>query len=313
MPPLPLADAGVLTEWQKLIKDDVFVSQLSLPGTHNSAASYVALPSVQCQGATVTEQLKHGVRFFDLRVARPLLSFLGSKDDLQIIHGNFPVKIPPGSLKFSAVLDELYNFVQEHPSEVPIVSIKQEGKDTWEGDDFPNLIWKNYIQPHESQWYLEDKIPRVGEARGKVMLFRRFGVKDDGLRSKFGFEASWWKYNTPNDDRGKFVVQDWCEVNESSDLNTKVTYVNEQLQRAAQYNSTSEASQTDGAKLFVNFCSGSNFFNPECWPEKVAQAVATGINGMDIGCGIVVIDFAEVSDWQIVRQLVNLNISKFSK
>lgn len=45
---LALADTGVLADWQKDIKDDVLVSQLSLPGTHNSAASFTALPSVKC-------------------------------------------------------------------------------------------------------------------------------------------------------------------------------------------------------------------------------------------------------------------------
>lgn len=309
---LPLADTAALPEWQRNIKDDVLVSQLSLPGTHNSAACYHALPSVRCQGQGVTEQLNHGVRFFDLRVARPLVSFLGSKDDLQVVHGNFPVKIPM-ALKLSDVLDEFYKFIQDHPSELPIISIKQEGNDTWEGDEFPNLIWKNYIHPREDKWYLENKIPKLGEARGKLMLFRRFGVKDEQLKAKYGFEASWWKYNTPSDDRGKFTVQDWCEVKEPTDLKEKVGYINEQLQRAVKYNETEDATRDDGAKLFVNFCSGSNFFNKECWPEGVAKAVSEGISGMSTGCGIVVIDYAEANDWKIPRQLVEINKSKFSK
>lgn len=311
MSSLPLAESGVLSEWQKKIKDDALISQLSLPGTHNSAACYQALPSVQCQGASITDQLNHGVRFFDFRVSRPIVKFLSSADELQVIHGKFPVKIPM-NLNLADALDEIYSFAKSHPSEVPIVSIKQEGSDTWEGDDFPNLIWKKYIQPHENQWYLEDKIPRLGDARGKVMLFRRFGVKDDGLRSKFGFEASWWKYNTPNDDRGKFTVQDWCEINEPKDLSQKVTYVNEQLDRAVKFNTTEDATKQDNAKLFVNFCSGSNFFNPQCWPQGVSEAVAKDINGMGIGCGIVILDYAESSDWKIVRQLVQLNLSKLS-
>lgn len=313
MTALPLADINNLTEWQKHIRDDVFISQMSLPGTHNSAACHTALPSVRCQGESVTEQLNHGVRFFDLRVARPLIAgLLGPKDELQIIHGNFPVRVPK-PVKLADVLNEVYKFVQEHPSELPIVSIKQEGKDTWEGDDFPNLIWQKYIEPSKDHWYLEDKIPRIGEARGKVMLFRRFGVKDDNLRANFGFEASWWKYNTPNDDRGKFIVQDWCEVKEPTDLNQKVNYVNEHLARAVEYNSTQEATQIETAKLFVNFCSGSNFFNPDCWPEGVSKAVAQGINGMNNGCGIVIIDFAEASEWQIVRQLVQIDLANFSQ
>ena len=80
---------------------------MSIPGTHNSAACHVALPSVQCQGATVTEQLEHGVRFLDVRVGK---LFLGNDvKDLQVIHGKFPVKIP-FPLKLTDTLNEVYQF-----------------------------------------------------------------------------------------------------------------------------------------------------------------------------------------------------------
>ena len=76
--------------WLKDIDDNKKISQLSIPGTHNSAACHVALPSVQCQGATVTEQLEHGVRFLDVRVGK---LFLGNDvKDLQVIHGKFLLK-----------------------------------------------------------------------------------------------------------------------------------------------------------------------------------------------------------------------------
>lgn len=312
MPPIPLADSSNLVRWQDKVKDDTLLSQLSIPGTHNSGACYIALPSVQCQGASITEQLNHGVRFFDLRIAKPLFTLLGSPDDLQIIHGKFPVRAPV-SLKLTDVLEEIYAFTQNNPTEVPIVSIKQEGSGTWEGDEFPNLIWKKYIGPNQDKWFLENKIPKLGEARGKVMLFRRFGVSDESRKENYGFDASWWKYNTPNDDRGRFDVQDWCEVQEPTDLSTKVKYVNEQLVRAVQFNSTQEATEQDKAKLFVNFCSGSNFFKPECWPRGVSEAVSKDINGLGVGCGIVILDFAESEDWKIPRQLVQTNLDKFQK
>lgn len=117
----------------------------------------------------------------------------------------------------------------------------------------------------------------------------------------------------PNDDRGKFQVQDWCEVKEPTDLKEKVGYINEHLKRAVQFNETEDARRDDSAKLFVNFCSGSNFFNPECWPEGVSKAVSQGISGINKGCGIVVIDFAESDDWKIVRELVEINRNQFRK
>ena len=77
--------------WLKDIDNNTRISKLSIPGTHNSAACHTALPSVQCQGASVTEQLEHGVRFLDIRVGK---LFVGNDvKDLQVIHGKFPVKI----------------------------------------------------------------------------------------------------------------------------------------------------------------------------------------------------------------------------
>lgn len=307
MPPLPLADPGVLTEWQKLVADNVPLNLLSLPGTHNSAASHISLPSVQCQGASILEQLKHGVRFFDIRVARPFLALCGEPSDLQVIHGNFPVKLPWPE-KLHDVLNDIYAFLQQHPSETAVVSIKQEGADKWQDDEFPELIWNKFVQPAQQRWFLGTAMPQLGQARGKAVLMRRFGVKNPDLASQFGFDASWWKYNTPVDDRGAFAVQDWSEVNAPDDFKTKVQYVNDQLQRAVAYNQTAEA--VSSPKLFLNYCSGSNFFNPQCWPQGVATAVAQGMNGLGSGCGIVIIDYAEVGDWELVRQIVNLNLAR---
>ncbi|RLV95931.1 26S protease regulatory subunit 6B [Spathaspora sp. JA1] len=225
--------------WLSEVDDNTKLSKLSIPGTHNSAACHTALPSVQCQGKSVTEQLKHGVRFLDIRVGK---LFVG-KDvkDLQVIHGKFPVKIP-FPLKLTDALKEVYDFLSENRSEVVIVSIKQEGSDDWDNDndEFGNLIWDNYIQPNKDTWYLNTDIPRLGDARGKAVLFRRFGVKNQEREQQFGFGASYWSYNTTDEDNGSFAVQDFCEVKTESDLPQKVDYVKEFAKRAQDYTNPQE-------------------------------------------------------------------------
>lgn len=323
MPPLPSGDYSQLIEWLKFMPDNVLLSQLTIPGTHNSAACHFSLFSVKCQGASITEQLKHGVRFLDFRVTRPFFAnscgglFSGNPDDLQIIHGNFPVRVPK-SVKLEDALNEVYAFLQQHPSEIVIVSIKMEGNtDIWSGDEFPDLIWKRYIEPTQQRWFLPNKIPAVGEARGKAVLFRRFGVKGDGSQGSgwdpqnFGFEASWWKYNTPEDDRGRINVQDWNEVNKPDDVKIKSEYVQNQIQRAVDYNSTAEAQQLDTAKLFLNYCSGSNFFSPSCWPQPVAEKINSTIKPAPAGMGIIIIDFAEIGDWEVPRNLIQTSLQTF--
>ncbi|KAI3404726.2 hypothetical protein KGF56_002494 [Candida oxycetoniae] len=288
--------------WIEQIPDDTKISTLSIPGTHNSGACHTALPSVQCQGESITSQLEHGVRFLDIRVGR---LFVGkNKNDLQVIHGKFPVKIP-FPLELTDVLKEVYDFVENNPRETVIISLKQEGSNDWdnENDEFGNLIWEHYISPNKEKWYLNTDIPRAGDARGKIILFRRFGVRNEDLRNKFGFEASVWSYNTTDDDRGTFVVQDFCEVQKSIDLPKKIEYVKNLAKRAQDY------TRDHDDKLFLNFTSGSNFFDKDCWPEPVAKAMLNG-NIQDTfqkGVGIIVLDYAETDDWKLVKNLVDSN------
>lgn len=311
MPPIPKTDIKNLVEWQKRIDDNKSLGLLSIPGTHNSAACHLSLPSVQCQGASITSQLEHGIRFFDIRCAAPFTTacggFLGSsEDDLQVIHGAFPVKLPK-PVKVADALNEIYRFVEKHPSEAVVVSLKAEGSKDWQGDEFADIIWDKYVNAKKEKWYLENKIPKMGECRGKVVLFRRFGCKNQDRKDRFGIDAAWWKYNCESDDRGKIVVQDWCEVMKPDDIKKKQQVVDAHIKRAVDYNST----QHNEEKLHVNFCSGSNFWNPKCWPKNVAQGVNKTVEGnAESGCGIIIIDYAEQEQWGVVRSLVEMNFNR---
>lgn len=289
--------------WMKDIDNNVSIGKLAIPGTHNSAACHTALPSVQCQGESVTEQLEHGVRFLDVRVGKKFVDDDGS--DLQVIHGKFPVKIPFPKM-FSDVLDEVYDFVDKNKSETVILSIKQEGEDSWNNDkdEFGNFIWDKYVNKHKNKWFLKNEVPKLGDARGKVILFRRFGVKNQDRAKEFGFNAPSWQYNTTEDDRGAFVVQDYCELGSKEDVDKKIGYVKNLTKRASEYNKTN-----NDPKLFVNFCSGSNFFNTDCWPQKISEAMADGgiKDVFSKGAGIIVMDYVEAKDWKLVKDLVDKN------
>lgn len=289
--------------WLKELKDDTRIGSLAIPGTHNSFACHTALPSVQCQGESVTDQLEHGVRFLDVRVGKYPLKSGDDANELTVVHGKFPVRIP-FPLKFEDALDEVYDFLKDNSSETVILSIKQEGTGEWNNDqdEFGKLIWANYINPKKDKWYLGSGLPKLGDARGKIILFRRFGVRDD--HGGFGFDAASWKYNCTEDDRGRFCVQDFCEIQSADDIPKKVDYVKLLAKKASEHNSTSSDN-----KLYVNFTSGSNFFDTSCWPQQVAKAMAEH-NLQDSfakGSGIIVLDYVEDNDWKMGRELVDKN------
>lgn len=293
------------SNWLGELSDDTQLGSLSIPGTHNSAACHIALPSVKCQGATVTEQLENGVRFLDVRVGKNPLKSGEEANELTVVHGKFPVRIPFPK-RFSSTLEEVYDFLNEHQSECVIVSIKQEGTGEWDNelDEFANLIWDNYIGPNQDRWFLGTELPRLGDARGKAVLFRRFGVHNEEKRRQFGFGAATWQYNTIEDDRGTFVVQDFCEIENKDDIPKKVEYVKRLAQKAAEHNATNSDN-----KLYVNFTLGSNFFDRECWPKPVAQAM-TNLNlqeSFSRGSGIIVLDYIDENDWLLARELIDKN------
>ncbi|GMM34140.1 hypothetical protein DASC09_014650 [Saccharomycopsis crataegensis] len=314
-----LASIDDLVEWQKRVDDNTKLSKLAIPGTHNSEAYHTSLPSVQCQDASVTQQLEHGIRFLDIRSGRKPLSKVvstitatitgspnnsSSRDvsELYVVHGTFPVKLP-NTTNLDKVLNEVYDFLSRHPSECVMISIKQEGEGSWDGDDFPNLLWKKYVEPHQDKYYLNTDIPRLGDVRGKIFLFRRFGVQNSDLNGHFGFDAHFWNDNTTSDDRGSFSVQDFYDVKQATDIEAKAKYVKEQAQRASDY------CRDHDDKLFVNFCSASNFFDTACWPEKITEGLTKYglVDSFGKGCGVVVIDYASKDDWNIPRALVAQN------
>ncbi|QEL62224.1 hypothetical protein SBP28_004237 [Candidozyma auris] len=251
--------------WLKELNDDTKLGKLSIPGTHNSAACHTALPSVQCQGESVTKQLEHG-----------------------------------------DTLDEVFDFLKDNSSETVILSVKQEGTGEWNNDkdEFGNVIWDKYVKPNKDKFYLGTDLPRLGDARGKVILFRRFGDNNEGRRNEFGFDAHTWKYNCTEDDRGPFCVQDFCEIEKADDVPKKVEYVKNLAKKASEYNRSN-----DDGKLFINFCSGSNFFDHECWPQQVAKAMEEHKlqDSFDKGSGVIVLDYVESNDWKMAKELIDKN------
>lgn len=55
--------------WMSGIKDDTAISDISMPGTHDSGTQNVDLPIwSKTQNLSISEQLNIGVRYFDLRL-----------------------------------------------------------------------------------------------------------------------------------------------------------------------------------------------------------------------------------------------------
>jgi len=326
---LAIYSSSNLNCWMQHLHDNTPLPALSIPGTHNSPTYHKALPSVRCQAVSPREQLDNGVRFFDIRV-QPESPDNVSNDTLILVHGVFPISLT-GPKHFRKLVDDIRAFLAQNPSETLIMSIKREGTGAATDQHLSRIFAEHYT--NDAQWWTAPTVPSLGEARGKIVLLRRFCI-DDSLRGAngglgYGIDAENWAYNTPVDTHGAVCVQDFCEVLETVNIEDKIKYCCEHFERAGSSTCAvpkqGEVVAQDAPKgpLFLNFLSASNFWRVGCWPEKIAAKlnprvvehlcarhdVGGGGEGRgDGGVGVVVCDWVGASgDWDLVRCIVGMN------
>ncbi|KAI9808546.1 MAG: hypothetical protein M1825_003695 [Sarcosagium campestre] len=293
---LTLFSSTDLACWMKNLRDETPLPALSIPGTHNSPTCHRALPSVRCQAVGVREQLENGVRFLDIRV-QPESPEDASKDGLVLVHGVFPISLT-GSKYFRDLVNEVHAFLDRNPSETVIMSVKREGPGTHTDAQLSRKLRDHYAGDVH-RWFTAPRIPKLGEARRKIVLLRRFGL-EEGLKKEWDgqgwcIDAETWTYNTPNDTchSGDVCVQDFCEVLETENIDKKIKFSEDHLRRAASCvcelphsipptdatSTQAEHAATKTAKqpFFVNFLSASNFWKVGCWPEKIAAKLNPAI------------------------------------
>ena len=57
------------TDWMETVPDETKLSNMSIPGTHDSCTQYVDMRYIfQCQDAGVATQLLYGYRYLDMRL-----------------------------------------------------------------------------------------------------------------------------------------------------------------------------------------------------------------------------------------------------
>lgn len=149
--------------------DSTPLSAISIPGTHNSGALHEPIrSSAACQDLAIPEQLAAGVRFLDIRCRHV-------KDDFAIHHG-----VVFQNLMFADVLRDVLAFLDRHPTETVLLSIQQNAGAEANTRPFPATV-DAFIAKNPGRWLTGSAIPRLGDARGKIVLFRRYRDSDRGI------------------------------------------------------------------------------------------------------------------------------------
>lgn len=197
--------------WITPLDDDIYVAQLSIPGTHDAATSTIsAWGTGKCQTLSITQQLNIGVRYFDLRPTCP-----NSGDETNAL--NAALQINHGSINTGSYFDdyngkngiitEFKNFLLANPKEFVILMVKWEPEGdartdfNWIGTEIDscdptvfNKAYANFLTKHKDIIYAGtfNKDLTIGDLRGKVLVINRpaHGVSDNDANAFYARTAT---------------------------------------------------------------------------------------------------------------------------
>ena len=184
-------DRGVVegsADWMAALDDDLPLNRITIPGTHDSATQYVQLAFFsKCQAKDIAGQLEAGYRYLDIR-----LGVDEHNGIFKLMYGFTNCKTGPmpwnDALYLDWVLEDCYEFLAKHPGETVIFAVKQEHGDAIVAE-FQQML-DAYIRENPEYWLLTDAIPTLGEARGKLVLMRRY-ADEAGLGEQAGIPLIW--------------------------------------------------------------------------------------------------------------------------
>ncbi|MDO5434821.1 MAG: phosphatidylinositol-specific phospholipase C domain-containing protein [Clostridia bacterium] len=167
-------------EWMKYLPDVMQISQINLPGTHDSGCFYmwsdIGKMTARTQSWTIRGQLDHGIRNFDIRLG----DHGDDKYDMKLCHGvydcyeEFECKT---KLTLDSVLKTVEAFLQEHPSETVVLMIREE-----KGGETVNRKIEQIMQelhhdgkgnskyPHCVSYNTCETVPWLRDVRGKAVI-----------------------------------------------------------------------------------------------------------------------------------------------
>lgn len=218
-------DAGPVADnpgWMAQLEDSAVLSELSLPGTHDSLALHGG-DAAQTQSMALAEQLRSGVRALDVRCAHV-------NDTCRVHHG-----VVDQRTDLDAVLGTLAAFLAANPLEAVLVRLGGAGTSP-SGNSRPwEETWASYARRHNALrtraqgpliWPEArgrcrpcQQNPTLGEVRGRVVVLQDFGVRWPAC------------YGIPYPD--VFSVQDQWELESNWDLYNKWEAVKSKLDEAA--------------------------------------------------------------------------------
>ncbi len=282
------------------ISGNIPISCLNLIGTHDSATAFVSFSKfAKCQELSVREQLEAGVRIFDIRL-------FAINNTVYLIHGYadcFCDEKKTGLLTFDMVLDTFTQFLKENPRETIVVSIKKDrGAMGIFAEKFFSLFHKKYIS-NNNIWFTENRVPKLSEVRGKIVLMRRCRAKQ---KDRCGLDFSVWKNQKSKNETEPFKIT----TNEKFSAIIQDCYNVEPYKKWEICKNFCQYAKPDENTVALNFFSTASNSSP----QKNAAVINKYFNQYEIKTdecsGWYVLDFV---DKAMCDKIMQTNFSLYSK
>ncbi|MGS0743256.1 phosphatidylinositol-specific phospholipase C [Glaciimonas sp. GG7] len=240
--------------WMESIRDDVKLSELALPGTHDSGTFKLSNIHhlAKTQSLNFKEQLEYGIRVFDIRVRH-------TSNRFALHHG-----VKYLDVMFGDTLLAVSNFLDKNPTETVLIRVKTEHDNEANGyinktnTRSPEETFKYYLnifRKHHLNTNRENIT--LGEARGKYIILGNGGP----------FEKHGILYHN-------LLSQDYYDLKTNWDLYDKWIKVKNHLW---------EATKGDENRIYVNYLSAAGGIFPyfvasgHSSPGTSAPRLATGL------------------------------------
>lgn len=224
--------------WATILPDNTYVSQLSIPGTHDAATGDGTTFSLgKTQGLTLDEQWDMGIRAFDLRPGykRVRTGWFKYENKLHIYHG-----IVSTNTSFEDAIKTLSDKLAANPGEFAVVVMRFENDSPFYND---RNVWNNLM----SKFLVSSSFPAsrrvdfkpdltLGEIRGKILVLSRDAYADSPATGAF---VSGWSHGENGSTSGRITgkggtatlnIQDYYDV---SDSNIKISTIKSFADKAA--------------------------------------------------------------------------------
>lgn len=233
--------------WMTNLSDTLYLYDIAIPGTHDSATWKMITGETQCQTRSITEQLKDGIRFFDIRVG-----YNG-----QLYHGDFAC-----SVTLNEVVDACITYLATYNSEVIMLMMSWEGVGgkIYSLSDFQEWCSSAFEKQRAAHWHLSATIPVIKDVRGKIVLVNGDNTGKPGLElGSFVRQNDWdtgdasqrWKERAElkirlirkflaesknSDNDGKMLMNSWNkQFNFMVPVKTYADYINSNLASVSSY------------------------------------------------------------------------------